>query len=61
MRAEKALQLQNAWGNKPCEHPNYDREILFGCATGDYICVQCGRCLSDVEIETIKTKRKKQH
>ncbi len=61
MRGEKALQIQDDWGDKPCEHPDYDREILFGCSTGDYVCVQCGRCLTNEEMEAIKTKRKKQH
>ena len=60
MQMKKAQQIRNDWGDKPCDHPDFDREILLGCDTGDYICVQCGEYLTKQEREAINTKRKKQ-
>ncbi len=61
MQIKKAQQLRDDWGDKPCEHPDFDREYYLGAHTGDYVCVQCGSCLTNEEKEAIETKRKKQH
>lgn len=57
MQAKKAQRLREAWGDRPCDHPEYDREIVFGCDSGDKVCTQCGETLSDEEIEKIRRKR----
>lgn len=42
MQVEKALELRNAWGDKPCDHPELTKEYDRGAATGDYVCTRCG-------------------
>lgn len=46
MQTKEAEKLRRAWGNKPCDHTNLDKEYYLGSATGDYVCVTCGK--SDV-------------
>lgn len=43
MQLEKAVELREKWGDKPCDHPELDKEYHLGTATGDYACTQCGR------------------
>jgi hypothetical protein len=42
MQHEKALKLMKEWGNKPCNHPNVEKEYYLGTDTGDKVCTQCG-------------------
>jgi len=57
MQAKKANILREAWGDKPCDHPDYDREIVLGCDSGDKVCTHCGKVLSAEEIEEIRRKK----
>ena len=43
MQTEDAEDLREKWGNKQCEHPSLEKEYYLGSATGDYICVVCGK------------------
>ncbi len=49
MRGDKNLQskeaeaLRKAWGDKPCKHPNLEKEYYLGADTGDWVCTICGR------------------
>lgn len=43
MQAKKADHLREKWGDKPCDHPRLEREIMHGAPTGDYVCTTCGR------------------
>jgi hypothetical protein len=42
MQMDKAAQLNREWGNKPCSHPNLEKEYHLGADTGDYVCSTCG-------------------
>ena len=42
MQRKKAVELQQAWGGKPCDHPAFSREYDLGERTGNYCCTQCG-------------------
>ncbi len=42
MKRKKALELQAAWGDAPCDHPAFAREYDQGERTGRYACTQCG-------------------
>nr|AKN36100.1 hypothetical protein [Vibrio tasmaniensis]AKN40821.1 hypothetical protein [Vibrio sp. 1F_189] len=42
MQMNEAAKLRVKWGNKPCSHPNIDKEFYEGSPTGDYVCTQCG-------------------
>lgn len=43
MQMNEAMKLREAWGDKPCNHPDLDKEYELGTATGDYVCTQCGQ------------------
>ena len=57
MQYKKAQGLQKAWGNKPCDHPEFDKEYMLGMNTGDLVCTQCGRSFDP---ESVKSLREKQ-
>lgn len=42
MKKKQAAALQQAWGDKPCDHPAFAREYDLGERTGRYVCTQCG-------------------
>ena len=42
MQKKRAVALQQAWGDKPCDHPAFAKEYDLGERTGNYICTQCG-------------------
>ena len=46
MQRKKAVQLQEAWGDKPCVHPAFSREYDQGERTGNYCCTQCGASMT---------------
>lgn len=39
----KAARLRREWGDKPCDHPQIEKEYYLGSDTGDYVCIRCGR------------------
>lgn len=58
MNIKKAQNLRNKWGDKPCNHPRFERETqgapILGLGyvevkTGDYICTQCGEVFTKEE------------
>ena len=57
MQYEKAINLQEAWGNKPCSHPSFQKEYYLSAQTGDYICTQCGESFTAQEKERIEKLR----
>lgn len=42
MQMDEAMKLNHQWGNKPCDHPNIEKEYARGTQTGDYVCSTCG-------------------
>jgi hypothetical protein len=46
MKRKRALELQQEWGEKPCDHPSFAKEYDMGTRTGNFICTQCGTILS---------------
>jgi hypothetical protein len=61
MQWKDAEKLREIWGDKPCEHPNYDKEYYLGADTMDKVCTQCGQVLNAKEIEVIKHRRNQHH
>lgn len=59
MQTDEAAHLRAVWGNKPCDHPSFDREYYLGAHTGDYVCEQCGRDFSPAEAHEIELDRHK--
>ena len=40
----EAARLRAKWGDRSCDHPNYEyeRSSIGGAKTGDIVCAQCG-------------------
>lgn len=58
MKRKKALQLQQEWGDRPCEHPSFAKEYDLGERTGNFVCTQCGRIVSQREKIEITASRR---
>ena len=54
---EKANRIAEVWGDKPCSHPNVEKEYGPLGHTGDYRCVQCGATFTEDEVELIKLNK----
>ena len=46
MQKKRALALQQAWGDKACDHPAFAKEYDNGERTGNWICTQCGTTIT---------------
>ena len=42
MKRKRALELQQEWGDAPCDHPAFAKEYDQGVKTGNFVCTQCG-------------------
>ena len=60
MQLEKANKLRKAWGDKPCNHPDVEKEYYLGSNTGDKVCTTCGRVIFDDDEESKPDDKKKQ-
>lgn len=54
MKTHEAERLRQAWrerGSLPCEHCMvvHEQEELFGGVTGQYVCMECGAYVRDLE------------
>ena len=49
MQLEEAKALRESWGDKPCNHPSFADEYMFGSKTGDFVCEQCGQTFTKRE------------
>lgn len=58
MQSSDARRLRERWGNKPCDHPNFDKEYNLGADTGDMVCTQCGEVFSKSEIRKLESSKK---
>ncbi len=57
MQQEKAQELREAWGDKPCDHPQLTKEYILGGQTGDYICTTCGALFTEHEGREMRKAR----
>ena len=46
MKQKRVLELQEAWGSAPCDHPQLAKVYDLGAHTGSFACVKCGRIFS---------------
>jgi hypothetical protein len=61
MQFDRAQELRKLWGDKPCNHPEVDKEYYLGAQTGDLVCTQCGSTfLSYEEVEASRNAMRKQ-
>jgi hypothetical protein len=38
-----AQKLKESWGNKPCDHPHFEKEYYAGAFLINWVCTQCGK------------------
>ncbi len=57
MQADAAKRIRERWGNKPCDHPNVEKEYQFGADTGDFVCTTCGRIFTRAELGKMQTEK----
>jgi hypothetical protein len=60
MKRKRALELQQAWGDAPCEHPEFSKEYDLGVRTGNFICTQCGATLTHREKAELTASRREE-
>lgn len=53
MEHEKAKQLREQWKDKPCTHPQIQKETILGAQTMDYVCTTCGKEFTKDEYEAL--------
>lgn len=47
MQRSTAEKLRENWGNAFCFHPIFDKEYKSSEHTGNYVCLICGKVLSE--------------
>ena len=47
MQLDEAEALRKAWGDKPCKHPEVQKEYFLSSNTGDRVCSTCGAVVYD--------------
>lgn len=55
----KAEELKKQWGNKPCNHPDFEKVFYAGAFLINYACTQCGTDFTIAEKLEIDELRKK--
>jgi hypothetical protein len=59
MQMDEAGRRVGQWGDKPCDHPSWEKEYHLGSDTGDKVCSRCGHVVSfDVDGKPIPRKGK---
>jgi hypothetical protein len=58
MKQKRAQELREAWGNKPCEHPQLAKLYDMGVPTGSFACIQCGTVFSFREKAELAASRR---
>lgn len=53
---DKIEEIKEKWGNKPCSHPNLEKEYYFSAQTGEYVCTQCGEVFTKEEKDKLVEK-----
>ncbi|WP_461482756.1 hypothetical protein [Porticoccus sp.] len=56
MEYEEVKALRERWGGKPCDHPDFTDEYLFGSKTGDFVCTQCGESFTKRQRDQMNRK-----
>ena len=58
MKQKRALELQEAWGTAPCDHPQLAKLYDLGAHTGSFACTRCGCILSFREKAELTARRR---
>jgi hypothetical protein len=58
MKVKRAKELQDEWGDAPCEHPQLAKVYDLGAHTGSFACVKCGKMFSFREKAELAASRR---
>lgn len=50
MEYQISKKVREEWGSKPCNHPKIEKEYYADTHTLDYVCVQCGKEFTVLEM-----------
>ena len=53
-----ALKLKESWGNKPCNHPAFEKVYYTGAFLINFACTACGREFTIAQKLSIDEERK---
>jgi len=59
MEYNQALKLKEKWGNKPCDHPGFEKLYYTGAFLVTYVCSTCGAEFTIPQKLEIEEQRKK--
>ena len=60
MEYQKAQELKDKWGKKPCDHPRFEKVYYTGAFLLNYACTRCGADFTIAEKLEIDEQRRKQ-
>jgi len=60
MEYNTVQKLKEEWGNKPCDHPRFEKVYYTGAFLINYACTQCGADFTIAQKLEIEELRKKQ-
>lgn len=49
MQQKDQYRIARAWGNKPCNHPDWEPVYVVGTRDDELACTQCGKSNKDKE------------
>jgi len=55
MKTQRAEELRQEWGGKPCRHPKFEEEFFQGMHTGAFVCTICGAAQATRAQEQLQT------
>jgi hydrogenase maturation factor HypF (carbamoyltransferase family) len=64
MEYNVAQKIKESWGNKPCDHPVFEKEYYVGAFLINWVCTQCGKEFTIAQKLELDSERKisaKQH
>ena len=57
-------KLKESWADKPCDHPNLEKEYYAGAFLVNYVCKQCGKeftIAEKLEMDEVRKAIKRDH
>jgi hypothetical protein len=54
----QAQKLREQWGNKPCDHPGFEKLYYTGAFLVTYVCTTCGEDFTIPQKMEIEEERK---
>jgi len=58
MEYAKSQKLKEEWGNKPCDHPRFEKVYFTGAFLLNYSCTTCGADFTIAQKMEIEEARK---